>query len=393
MSDRESGQARETASITGGRSLTLFRIGGIDVRLDLSWLLIFALILVSLAAGYFPNTHPGHSTLDYAVAGLVATLLFFGSILAHEFSHAVVARLSGVRVPAITLFLFGGVSHMEDEAASPGQELRIAAVGPLASFALAGVFAGVHAVMPGAGESLAAGVVLYLAWINAALGVFNLLPGFPLDGGRVLRALAWWRTGSIRRATRIAADAGKGLAIGLMVLGGLQIFAGALLGGVWLILIGMFLRGTAEAGYQSLVLLQTLKDVTVADVAIRDPVTVSPDLSVQQLLDDYLLAYGYRAFPVVDGVEVLGLISVTDLGDLPAEKRADTTVRERMRPRDQVPVVSPDLDVTDAMKRLAAGSGERLLVMRGDELAGLLPASALSRYVEIRRVLEGDDAA
>lgn len=371
-----------------GRGISLFSIGGIDVRLDYSWFLIFLLILVSLSAGYFPRVAEGQSMAAYWAAGALATLLFFLSILAHEFSHAVVATRSGIRVPAITLFLFGGVSHMEQEAAKPSTEFRVAAVGPLTSFALALVFWGVAVALPDESPPLLSAVVSYLAWINGALGVFNLLPGFPLDGGRVLRAVVWWRTGSLRRATRAAADVGKGLAVGLMVLGGLQIFSGALLGGMWLVFIGMFLRSTAEASYQNLVLVQTLEDVRAGDVAIPDPVTVSPDLTIRALVDDYLLEHGYRAYPVVEAGRVVGLISVYDLKEVSPEKRATTTVGERMRPVDDAHRVSPDLPLTKALQKLAGTPSGRLLVMRGDELVGLLTKSALSRFVEIRQLLE-----
>jgi CBS domain-containing protein len=277
---------------------------------------------------------------------------------------------------------------MEEEADTPGRELRIAAVGPLTSFAIAGIFWGLHSALPSNVPVLAGAVTSYLAWINAALGVFNLLPGFPLDGGRVLRAAAWWKTGSLRRATRVAADAGKGLAIGLMLLGGIQIFAGALLGGLWLVFIGLFLRSMAEAGYQNLVLVQSLEDVRAGDVAIEDPVAVAPRVSIREFVEDYLLGYGYRAFPVVEEGKPIGLISVHDIQGLPADKRESTTVRERMRGLDRAACVSPDVPLTEALKKLENTSAGRLLVTRGDELLGILTKGGLARFVEIRRLLE-----
>lgn len=369
--------------------LSLFRVAGIEIRLDYSWLLIFVLILVSLSVGYFPQDSPDQATLAYWVAGLAGTLLFFASILIHELSHSIVARLSGISVPAITLFLFGGVSQMKEEASKPATEFRIAIVGPLTSFALAAIFWGIGRFLPEGTPSLVASVVHYLAFINTALGVFNLLPGFPLDGGRVLRALVWWRTGSLRRATRTAADVGKGLALGLMFLGGLQILvAGALMGGLWLVFIGMFLRSMAEAGYQNIVLLQALEEATVGEVATRDPITVSPKISIRELIDDYLLALGYRAFPVVENGVVRGIISVAELKDLPADKRDSVSVEERMiRLTDRIRV-EPGLALTEALKRLPLAPGGRLLVMRGDELVGMLTKSGLARFVEIRQALE-----
>lgn len=374
-----------------GRSgISLFRVAGIEVRLDYTWFFIFALILVSLAAGYFPRAHPDLPATSYWAASAVATLLFFASILVHELSHALVARASGLPVPAITLFLFGGVSQLAEEPSRPSTEFRVAVVGPIASFALAGAFWMLHAAIAPVAPPLTAGVARYLAWINAALGVFNLLPGLPLDGGRILRAFAWWRTGSLRRGTRIAANAGKGIAVGLMILGGLQIFAGALIGGLWLVLIGLFLRGTAEAGYQNLVILQSLENVRVGDVAIADPVSVSPQLTLQELVEDYLLQNGYRAYPVVEGGSVVGLVSIDALRGLSEEQRRTTTVKQRLTPLSDANRVAPDLPLSDALKKLGAAPGGRLLVLEGNQLVGLLTKQGLTRFVEIRQVLEAE---
>lgn len=388
------GDAEETArtGVFGRSTLPLVRIAGIDVRIDYSWFFIFLLILVSLAVGYFPQEYPEARTASYWIAGAVAALLLFASILAHEFSHALMARRRGIQVPAITLFLFGGVSHMEDDSESPSTELRVAAVGPFASFGLAVVFWGLHAALPSGTPELFAAVVRYLGWINLALGVFNLLPGLPLDGGRVLRAAVWWKTGSLRRGTRVAADAGKGLAWGLMILGGLQIFGGALLGGVWLILIGMFLRGTAEASYQNLVMRQALEELSVADVAVRELDTVESDTSVESLIEDHVLKHGFRAFPVLKGGRVQGLVSVTDLADVAPEARARTRVEECMKPLDDALRVSPDLPLTEALSALAGAPGGRLLVMRDGELEGMLSRSGLARWIEIRDVLGRADS-
>lgn len=377
------------AEEAGRRGLSLFRVYGIDIRLHYSWLPIFALILASLSLGYFPRTCPDQSTASYWIAGLFGTLLFFTSVLIHEFAHAVVAQLSGIRVPTITLFLFGGVSEMEKEASNPATEFRIAIVGPLTSFALAGMFWSIGQRFLDDPHTLAMAVVNYLAFINLALGIFNLLPGFPLDGGRVLRAAIWWRTGSLRRATRAAADAGKALAVGLMILGGLQILlAGSLIGGLWLIFIGLFMRNMAETGYQNLVLLRALEDTTVLDVATTNVVTVPINISIQQFVDDYLLRYGFRAFPVVEGDVVQGLISVSALKDLAAEQRDFATVRQYMRPLTDAIRIAPDVELIEALKRLAAAPGGRLLVMQRNKLIGLLTKSALARFVAIRNVLD-----
>lgn len=376
------------SSADPGSGIPLLKVSGIEVQIQYSWFLIFALVTLSLAEGYLPRAHPDLTRTAYWAAGVVASLLFFASILLHELSHAWMAQRAGIEVPAITLFLFGGVSHIGREADDPATELRIAAVGPLTSFALAGVFWGLYVLTPAGAPALVGPGFLYLSWINMALGIFNLLPGLPLDGGRVLRAVAWWRTGSFRRGTRVASRAGQGIAIGLMILGGLQVFGGNLIGGLWLVLIGLFLRGTAEASYQSLVILQSLEDVEVQDVALRDPVSVSPELSLDSLVNDYFLAHGFRAFPVVEDDEVLGLITIDALRELPPERRSALTVKEQMTPLSKEMIADPKLPLADALKRLESAPGQRLLVLRSGRLVGLLSKSALARFLEIQQVLD-----
>ena len=374
--------------------LALFRLGGIQVRVDPSWLVIFLLIWWSLAAGYFPRTQPDAGVLASWMAGLLAALLFFGSLLLHELSHSLVARRSGHEVRSITLFLFGGAAEMTSEPEDPATELRIAVAGPLASFALALLFwLGVR-LLPSATPDLLLGVVRYLAWINLALGVFNLLPGFPLDGGRILRALIWRRTGSLRQASRVATQAGKGLGLGLVLLGGIQIFSGALVGGIWLVLIGLFARGLAETSYQSLLLRQQLAAVSVADVMVREPVTVTADLTLDRLVDDYILGHGYRGFPVVERGRTLGLISVDRIRSVPAEARARQRVRDHLEPLGEAHRVTPETPLLEALRSMGSLGVQRLLVMRPGslELVGLLTKSGLVRFVELRQALAAEES-
>lgn len=394
MASRKPDSTDRGAVGIGARGISLFRLGGIEVRLDFTWFFIFILVLVGLATGYFPRFHPDYSTAAHWGASTVTTLLFFASIVLHELSHAWMAQAAGIPVPTITLFLFGGVSQMAEEPSDPATEFRVAAVGPLTSFGLALLFWGVHVALTPTAPPLISGIALYLAWINLALGVFNLLPGLPLDGGRILRAFAWWRTGSLRRGTRMAATAGKGIAIGLILLGGLEIFAGALVGGIWLILIGLFLRGTAELGYQNLVLLQSLEDVDVSEVAITDVITVPPQLSIQQLVDDYLLTKGYRSYPVVEDSNVRGVISIDALRHLGPDDRRSATVADHMVPISDDLEVRPDTPLADALKKLARAPVGRLLVRREDgSLVGMLTKEGLGRFLEIRQVLEESGAA
>jgi Zn-dependent protease len=236
--------------------------------------------------GYFPQVYPNQSNRVYWITGFLATLLFFISVVTHEMSHSFMALRSGVKIHGITLFIFGGMARLSEETDDPRTEFKIAVVGPLTSLMLAGVFWLIQLALRGEQPSILVEMFGYLAWVNLALALFNLIPGFPLDGGRLFRAFWWWKTGSVIDATRLAADWGKGFAIVLMIFGGLEIFAGSLIGGLWLIFIGMFLRGIAEASYHNVLLKQSLEGTRVEQVMTRDIVSVPPELPVSALISD-----------------------------------------------------------------------------------------------------------
>lgn len=378
--------ARPRANPAAG-GITLFRIAGIRISLDISWFVIFFLVLLALSAGYFPRNFPGQATQAYWIAGFVATLLFFASVLIHELSHSLVAIRQGLEIPEITLFIFGGVSRLAQEPKDPVTELKIALVGPLSSFVLAAFFWVLKAFFRGLEPSMIVAVFGYLAWINLALGIFNLIPGFPLDGGRVFRALWWWRTGSLTRATKIASDIGKGFAVALMLLGGLQIFAGALISGLWLVFIGMFLRGMSAQGYEEVVIRKALEGVQVQEVMVREVVSVPPDLTLADLVHDYFLQYAYRGFPVVGNGRVLGVVSLTAVKDIPRENLQTARVQEVMAPKSDNMVITADASLADALVKMSREGEERLLVMDKDRLLGLITKTGLLRFVQIKQVL------
>lgn len=369
------------------KGIHLFTIAGIRIIIDYSWFIIFALVAVSLSAGYLPQEHPGASPAAYWLAGLVATLAFFFSILFHELAHSLVAIHSGIAIPSITLFLFGGVSRLSEEAKDPKTELRIAIVGPLSSFVLAVAFWLLHGRLAGTIHPLADAILSYLAFINVALGAFNLAPGFPLDGGRVLRAILWWRTGNLDRATRLASDLGQGFALTLIFLGALLVFRGALLGGIWLVFIGMFLRGSAARGYEQMALQRTLQSARVGDVMIEDPVTLDPDLPLSKVVAEYFFRYGFRGFPVVQGDRPLGLLSVSDLAGLTDEELATKRVRDLMRPLDESRIIGKDALLLEALEKLSPKNVGRLVVMENGRLIGLVTKTGLLRLLELHRLL------
>ncbi len=379
-------QALSQPRLEGGRAaIPLFRVTGIRISLDPSWFLIFALVFLSLSLGYFPDAAPAASRVSHWAAGLIASLLFFASILIHELAHSWVALRAGIPVSEITLFLFGGVSRIDQEPQDPALELRVAIVGPLMSFALALLFVFLAHVLP-----FLSVICTYLAWINLALGIFNLLPGYPLDGGRVLRALVWWKTGSLQRATRIASNAGQAFAIGLMILGGVQILSGSLMGGTWLILIALFLRGLARRGYEDLVVRSALSEAPVEQVMVpRDAlVTVSPEVTVRELVDDYFLGRGHRSFPVVSGGKTVGLVSTDDVRGTDKSTWEERSVGEVMAPLDEHTRIAPGTSMLDALSRMTQDRRRRLLVMSDGEAVGLVSAGGILRFLELRRLAQ-----
>ena len=360
-------------------------MAGIQIRLDPSWLVIFALVLWSLSAGYLPHAQPGEARAAYWLAGLVSTLLFFGSVLLHELSHSALARREGVAVPSITLFLFGGAAEAAEEPRSPSSELRIALAGPAMSFALAGVFEIVAHLFA---QSLVVAVLHYLAGINLALGVFNLLPGLPLDGGRVLRALLWRRLGSHERASRIASQTGQGLGIGLAALGAIQLFGGNLLGGIWLVLIGLFLRGVAYQSYRESALRGAISNLRVGDVMARELVTVPPDLSVHDLIEEFIMKTGHPSFPVVEGGRVLGVVSLETIREVPRERRGEARVRDCLEPAPEQRRIAPDAPLSEALARMAETGARRLLVIDASgALAGFVTHTGVALFLELEQVL------
>jgi len=371
-----------------GASLRLFNIAGIRIEVHVSWFLIFALLLWSLSAGYFPHAYPDQPVVVYWVAGFVASLLFFLSILLHELAHSLVALRYGIDIPSITLFVFGGVSRLGREVTRPDVEFKIAIAGPAMSFLLALVFAGLRVLISPFGDlhpSLLGVVFGYLALVNGVLGFFNLLPGFPLDGGRVLRAVLWWWTGSFERATRVASESGKFMGMLLIVLGAVQIFFHVLIGGFWFILIGLFLRRMASANYESVVLRRALGNTRVAEVMLRDVVTVPSDLSLTRFTEEFVLGLGYRGFPVVDGDQVRGVISVAEVQRVDRQRWGELRVADVMVPVSDRLCVTSSEPLVDALASVAQAGG-RSLVMEEGKLVGMLTKDALLRFIELRKL-------
>ncbi|MDF1500042.1 MAG: site-2 protease family protein [Anaerolineales bacterium] len=381
-----------------------FKLGtffGIDIYIDWSWLLIFLLISWNLGSG-FGEIHPDWSTtLQWSMA-VLAALLFFASVLAHEMAHSLVAQRQGLPVRRITLFLFGGVSNIEREPPSPKAEFLISIVGPLTSIALGIGFILISGVglsslsIPGDQPLQALSdlgpittMLLWLGPINLLLGVFNLIPGFPLDGGRVLRSILWAGTGNLKRATRWASYAGQ-LVAWLMIGGGIAMIFGVqipffgtgFVSGLWLAFIGWFLHSASVSSYRQVVVRDILEDVPVGRMMRRDAPTVQPDISISNLVQ-YIMDSDDYAFPVVDGDELVGVVTLDDVRSVSKERWDEVPVRQAMTPRAQLETVDPTFDAADALQKITASDIRQLPVIEDGKLVGLLRRRDLVRWLQL----------
>ncbi len=364
-------------------SLTIGRVAGIQIGVNWSWLVVFALIVWTLYAGIFPETNPGLGDGTYAAMAIVAAVVFFLSLLAHELGHAFVARREGMEIDGITLWLFGGIARFKGMFPSAGAEFRIAIAGPLVSLALGVVFV-LLAWVAGAPES-ADGVFAWLGYINLALLVFNLLPALPLDGGRVLRSALWAARGDFIWATRISAAIGRGfgylfIAVGIFLL----IFEGAF-SGAWLAFMGWFLLQAAGAEDRYLLARQTLGGLRVSDVMNRSPVVTRPDTTLGAFMDDVVWTGRHTTYPVVDNGRAVGLLPFRCVAGVPRSEWDTRRVRDCMVPLEEVPVLSPDEELVEAAGDLSESDLARGLVLEGDRLAGLLSLTDVARAFELRR--------
>jgi Zn-dependent protease/predicted transcriptional regulator len=371
-------------------SVHVLTVRGIPVYIHASWLAIYALITWTLAVGYFPRVLPETATSIHWLGGLVAAALLFVSVLLHELSHALVALRHGLAVRGITLHVFGGVSHLVDEPPSPRAEFLIAAVGPLTSLGIAAVLWAVGTTGV-AGEGVTGAILGYLAFVNVAVGIFNLIPGFPLDGGRLLRAAIWRWKGGLGRATYVASRVGVAFAFGLMALGVLQIFGGSLVGGVWLILIGLFLRSSADASYAQVALREALGRLPVHAIMTRDVVAAREDATVADLVEMFW-RHHVTSFPVLAGEELTGIATVHRVNQVPAEQRMQTRVGAVMLPLDGHELtVGPRDTVLKALEVASRNGIGRLAVVDGGRLAGYLSLKDIV-HVLVLRGLAADPA-
>jgi Zn-dependent protease/CBS domain-containing protein len=364
-------------------NLSLGRIAGIHVGLNWSLLVVAFLIAWSLATSLLPSASPGQTSGAYWAAGVVSAFVFLASLLAHELAHSVVATRRGVRVDGITLWLFGGVSRFSSDTNSPGSQALITFVGPLTSLVLGAVFYLVS-IAVGGGPGLVPVTLYWLGYINITLGVFNLVPAFPLDGGRLLQSLIWLRTGDRLRATRIAARIGMGFAY-LLIAYGLAtfLFAGSLIGGVWAVFLGWFLLGAARSEEAGGMMRQALSGMTVADVMTPNPVQAPDDISVEDALHGYVLASRHSTFPTHDASGRLsGLLTLAALKRVAPDARATTLIKDVMCPLDSVSTASPADPINNLLGASDGCSEGRTLVVDRGQLVGIVSPSDINRLLQ-----------
>lgn len=370
--------------------IKLGRVRGIEIGLHYSWVIIALLITFSLA-NYFRTQNPAWSPSTVWLSAITTALLFFAAIVTHELGHSVVAMARGLPVRSVTLFALGGVARIDKDATDAKTEFWVGIAGPITSILIGSLCLGLSRLLGWTpGGSLASppiAVLVWLGYINLALAAFNLIPGFPLDGGRVLRALLWWGMGNADRATRAAARAGQAVALAFIVMGLLRFFAGSGFGALWMAFVGWFLLDAATASLVEREAMALIRGVRVGDVMSRDCLTVSGATSLQSFVDDYLLRSGRRCFVVEEQGQMSGLITANEVRRVERELWARTTVRDAMRPLSQLRVVSPQTPAADALELMRREDVNQLPVVSDGKLMGIFSRSELLQLLQARAEL------
>lgn len=356
-------------------------IMGIPIRVHFSWFIIFGLITWSLSTHYFPKAAPDLPVAAYWIKGILAALLLFASVAFHELSHSYISQRYHISISSITLFIFGGVAQLKGEPPHPKAEFRIAIAGPISSFLLSAFFFLIAINTSGGLKALFS----YLAQINFILGAFNLIPGFPMDGGRILRAALWSRTKDFFYATKKASNFGQTIALFFLLFGLFLVFSGSS-GGLWFLLLGWFLYMAAQSSHQQATLQEVLSGIKVKDVMARDLVTLNSSLTIDEAVDKYFLryGYGYGGFPVMDDGKFLGIITLKEIKDIPRNDWSKVKVSDIFVPHSKKWEVTPDADVMRALELMIKEDKGRIIVMENDKVVGLITRNGIARYLQIK---------
>lgn len=370
-------------------SLVIGEVKGIKIEVNISWLAIFGLLTFMLATSYFPLNYPGWDPLIYWTLGALMAISLFVSVLLHELAHSIVSIANGIGVKKITLFIFGGVAQMDREPDEPLKELKIAIAGPLMSIILSLFFSVLAngANFIGASEYFIV-PLSYLASVNMVLALFNMVPAFPLDGGRVLRALIWHFKGNLRSATKIASSIGGFFGYFLMFLGIFQAIAGDVFGGLWFVFIGWFINQASQVSYQQTLVTDVFKKIKVNELMTKNVVVIDYHRTIKEMVEDYLYVYKFKLFPVRRIDEIVGVVSVNEIKNIPRELWDEKIIVEVMRPLTTNMIVPPECSVTDSLKNLAKNDIGRILVMEDEEILGIVSNTDVINYIRINNELE-----
>jgi Zn-dependent protease/predicted transcriptional regulator len=375
-----------------GHRVSLFKIFGFEVKLDASWVILAVLVTWTLAAGVFPYYYKNLPVATYWWMGLAGAIGLFASIVIHELFHSLVARKYGMPMKGITLFIFGGVAEMEEEPPSARAEFFMAIAGPITTIILGMLFYVIYRNAYSLGWPVAlVGIFNYLRWINFLLAAFNLLPAFPLDGGRVLRSLLWSWKGNIGWATRVSAQIGSGFGFAMIFIGILRFIGGAFVGGMWFFLIGLFLRNAARVSYQRLLTMMTLQGEQVRRFMNKDPMTIPPSITVSELVEDYVYKHHYKMFPVVEDGKLKGCVSTREIKEVPREEWSARKAGELMKPCSSGNTVAPGDDATRALSLMNKTGSSRLMVVQDGKLVGIVALKDMLRFFSLKMELEGED--
>jgi Zn-dependent protease/CBS domain-containing protein len=373
-----------------GKGIPLFKLLGFEVKIELSWLILAGLIIWSLAGNIFPADVGGLSQGAYLWMGVAGALGLFASIIFHELCHSLIARRYGLPIRGITLFIFGGVAEMEDEPPNPRSEFLMALAGPVSSTLLASGFYLLSRLGVAGGWAAAPVAVLgYLATINISLAAFNIIPAFPLDGGRVLRSILWGWRNDLRWATRLASRIGTGFAYVLLGLGVLSLFVGQFGNGLWLFVIGMFLQNASRTAYRQMFVREALQGESVSRFMKANPITVSPELSIRELVDDYVYKHHFKMFPVMQGSELVGCVSTRAISSVPQSEWDRRTVGALAQTCSVDNTVAPESDAMDALSKMSRTRNSRMMVIEGDRLVGVITLKDLLDFLSLKVDLEG----
>ena len=370
------------------RSFQIGKIFGIPFRLDFSWFLGFILFAVMLSTTFLPSVYPDWNTAHYWIVGVSTILLLFGSVLVHELAHSIVSRKTGIQVKSITLFIFGGTAQIDKEAAQPKIELLISIAGPASSALLAGLFYGIAYLCNGENVYLFA-LTSYLSYMNLILAAFNMTPGFPLDGGRVLRAVIWLATGNYLRATKIATTAGYVMSIAMIIAGVLIFFIWGYFDGLWLIFIGFLLNGSARTTYQQTILRENLKGYTAQDVISRDLPHIPRNVNLMDLIEGTSLKSSNRLYLVTDGDSVAGILTIWQIKKVPQRQWSLTTVAHIMIPVENLKAARPADDALSIIEKFDQGQDDIVAVLSEGKVAGIITRQSLFDFAQRLQILKG----